>query len=104
MFPKGKRGTPPQSKEELMTSLEETKREHIDILVDQMLEIIFQITYQEGFDLTNDDNIESTVFMSEAIKAALLDSVGLDHPFLDIAYDVVETEVATQAVENVESE
>lgn len=92
IFPKGKFQTPPQSMEELISSVEETRREHVDHVVDEITSIIFNVCAHEGFDLHQDDKIESTIFMVEAIKAALLDSVNIEHPLLDLAYDMVSSE------------
>lgn len=92
IFPKGKLNHPPQTLEELRSTVDETRRGHIDYVVDNIVEMIFDITYHEGFDLHQDDKIETVVFMVEAIKAAIMDSKDMFHPLHEIAYEMVENE------------
>jgi len=78
--------------EELISSVQETRIDHVEYISDNILQMIFQIAGEEGFDLGQTDKIESVLFMAEAIKAAMLDSVDIDHPLLDFAYDMFDDE------------
>lgn len=91
-FPKSKKEIPPQSLEELFAKVEETKREHVDYLVDDVFSGLFPYLYMEGFDLTRDGCEKTTTLFTESFKAALLKSVMIDHPLHEVAEDLCEDE------------
>lgn len=92
IFPKGKKDAPPQSMQELMDSVEEARRGHIDHIVDEIMSMIMHYTHMEGFDLAQEEKIESAIFLEETLKSTLLDAVDLHHPLQEIVYDVISRE------------
>lgn len=84
-FPKGKRGSPPQSIEESMASIEAIRTEHIDFLVDECCSFIFGRLLDEGFDLGDDSITKHTALLVESMKSALSASVGINHPLQQLA-------------------
>ncbi len=84
-FPRLKRNTPPQSIEELNKNIEETRREHIEYVIDETMSIAFQRAFDEGFDLGQDDCFKTTAMLIEAYRAALYKTVGIYHPLHDFA-------------------
>lgn len=84
-FPKGKRGSPPQSIEETMASIEAIRTEHIEFLVDECCTFLFGRLIDEGFDLADDSITKHTALLVESMKSALSASVGISHPLQTLA-------------------
>ncbi len=84
-FPKGKRGSPPQSIEESMASIEAVRSEHIDFLVDECCVFLFGRLIDEGFDLGDESITKHTALLIEAMKSALAASVGMHHPLQQLS-------------------
>lgn len=104
-FPKQKRNSPPQTMEELLGTVEETRKEHVEYLLDEILSNSFRILYEEGFDLGSDHCVNSTAFMVEAFKAAIYRSVGIEHTLQEIAdqvMNVVDEETTVDIISDVE--
>lgn len=94
-FPKLKRNTPPLSIEELNKNIEETRKEHVEYVIDETMSFAFQRAYDEGFDLGEDDCFKVTAMLVEAYRAALYKSVGIYHPlhdFADTAFAITDDE------------
>jgi len=88
-FPKEKKNSPPQTMEELLVGVEETRKEQVEYLLDEILSNSFRILYEEGFDMSKDDCVNSTAFLIEAFKAAIYRSVGFEHTLQEIADQVM---------------
>jgi len=104
-FPKQKKNSPPQSMEELLEGVEETRKEHVEFLLDEILSNSFRILYEEGFDLGKDECVNSTAFMIEAFKAAIYRSVGIEHTLQEIADQVMlvtEDEISVDNISDTE--
>ena len=68
IFPKAKRGTPPQTMEELLETVETTRKEHAEFLMDDILSFVFSRCYEEGFDLNQDHCLKSTALLVESFR------------------------------------
>lgn len=84
-FPKAKKNTPPQTIEELITTVEETRKEHIEYVIDEALSFVFSRCYDEGFDLGKQENAKTSAMLVESLRSALYDTCGINHPFQMIA-------------------
>ena len=87
-FPRQKRDSPPQTMEELLETVETTRKEHVEYIMDEALSFVFGRVYDEGFDLGSEDCLKTTSMLVEAFRSAMYKSVGIDHPFHDIAESV----------------
>ena len=102
MFPKARRDIPLQTREEVQAKVTEARLQHIEYLIDETLSFVFSRCYEEGFNLNNEDCLKSTGMLVEAMRAALCNSVGINHPLLKIAEDMFETdEDAIEQTENI---
>ena len=84
-FPKAKKDSPPITMAELEAKVSETRREHIEFLLDETLSFVFSRCYDEGFDLGQEDCIKTTALVVESLRAGLLNTVGIQHPLHDVA-------------------
>lgn len=102
VFPKMKRDTPPQSLEELHEKRETVKREHAEMVLDDVMSNVFYHLSEEGFDMSDDDCIKTTALLIESMRSAMYKSVDIFHPLHDIADSMfqyesqVEEEAETQ--------
>ena len=98
LFPRQKKDTPPTTIEEIYENATETRKEHVEYVLDDVLAFVFQRCYDEGFNLGDDICIKSTSMIVETLRAGLYRSVGIPHPLHDSADrmfvedDVSETE------------
>ena len=106
MFPKNKKGSPPQSMEELLENVETTRKEHAEFIVDDIMQFAFGREYEEGFDLADEKNVKSTALLVESLRAALYNSVGIEHPFHALAESVFihESEAASIVAQTMEED
>lgn len=87
-FPKGKLNTPPQSMEELISSVEDTRKEHISYILDDIIPSLMQMLSFQGFHLDSEECEHTNVFMFEALESALYKAAGLEHWMHDIVSDI----------------
>lgn len=92
VFPKGKKNTPPQSVEELLNSVEEIQREHIEYIAENAVGHAVQYMYDEGFEVQNAQSALLIGLLMDNIKAIMLTAKGKKHPMSDVAYNYFKTE------------
>lgn len=98
MFPKSKKNSPPQTMEELLETVESTRKEHAEYLIDGVFSFVFSRCYDEGFDLNSDTCMKSTAMLIETFRAALYGAVGVHHPLHDVAEEMFISEEDVEAV------
>lgn len=104
MFPKAKRDSPLNTREEVEAKVTEGRREHIEYIIDETLSFVFSRCYEEGFNLNDDDCFKTTGMLVEAMRAALLKSVGISHPLHSLAEELfVSDEDAIEQTQNIMS-
>lgn len=86
-FPREKWKTPSQTMDEVYESITESRKEHIQILVNLLMEYLTYKVCDEGFDITLDECEPSYIMCCEAIESLLSRSVGIHHPIQDIALE-----------------
>ena len=93
VFPKGKKGTPPQSLAEAKQNIAEAQTNMaIDIAYESIARALVHVC-NAGFDpFAKTSSANDIMFCVEAIKSLILRTIDLDHPFQDIADEVVEVE------------
>lgn len=88
VFPKFKKDSPPQSMEELIEKVEETRKEQIEFVLDESIRNIFEFSYMNGFDMSDEEYTKNVGLFSEALKSALYKTAGLHHPFQQLAEEI----------------
>jgi hypothetical protein len=89
-FPKGKLGSPPQSIEEVIEAVENSRREHIEMFMSLMIPFVFQKACDEGFDITQDQCIKTNTFFVESLNAVLCKAAGMHHPIHDVVDEIAD--------------
>lgn len=91
-FPKYKRETPPMSLEELFDKVRNTRQEHIEFILDEILPSLIFYINTEGFDITSDKCEKEMIFFVESFRSLLYKAARLEHKFHDLAEEVIEVE------------
>lgn len=71
--------------DEVYEKIDQARKEHIDYLVDEIMPIIFNRVYQDGYNLGIEECNNSTILFVEAFKSAMSQSVGAYHPLQEIS-------------------
>lgn len=101
-FPKTKLNCPPTNMEQLLESVEATRKEHIEYVVDDLLSMVFSRSFDEGFNLGDDECMKSTSMLVESLRSALYSTIGIDHPFQLVASALFSDEDDESSDENSE--
>jgi hypothetical protein len=88
MFPKAKKDSPLNTREEVEAKVIEGRKEHIEYIIDETLSFVFLRCHEEGFNLNTDDCLKTTGMLVETMRAALLKSVGISHPLHLVAEEL----------------
>lgn len=102
-FPKAKRGSPPASLEEVLQSVESSRKEHIEFIVDDVMTFAFGRAIDEGFNLGDEKCCKNTALVVESLRAVLYKTVGINHPLHTAAETIfVSEEEAVSIVQGVD--
>lgn len=82
-----------------MNNVREAREDHVDFIVDQILDIVLQITDSEGFSLYGEENLNNVTLMTESIKSAMLYTVGVEHFLQELADDLLCDDILEQISE-----
>ena len=105
-FPKAKLNAPPQNMDEMVSSIEQSRRDYIENFIDTYMPMLFQKAYDDGFDLTAEKcNYINSLFV-EAFRSALLMSVDIKHELQTFAEESMKMyeESLTQMEEDTEKD
>ena len=86
-FPKEKRGSPPQSMDEVHDNLENVRHVHVDETMGIIAEVIFDHLSLSGFNFTPEDDsyVKDVALAFEAITSMLYKYHSIDYPLQIVA-------------------
>jgi len=86
-FPKEKRGSPPQSMDEVHDNLENVRHVHVDETMAIIAEVIFDHLSLSGFNFTPEDDsyVKDVALAFEAITSMLYKYHSMDYPLQIVA-------------------
>jgi hypothetical protein len=85
LFPRSKRNHPPQSMDEVIESVIATRKEHIEIFLENVLPFVFSNAADYGLDLSKEECAKPTALFVESLKAALYSTCEIEHPLQNFA-------------------
>lgn len=97
-FPRAKRGSPPASLEDVLQSVETTRKEHIEFIVDDVMSFAFARAMDEGFNLGDEICCKNTALAVESLRAALYKTVGIGHALHQAAESIFVNEQEAAAI------
>lgn len=93
-FPKGKRGSPPQSIEESLAEINLVRSERIDDVLSELIPMVLNILYTSGFDVYDLQYAKNNAMLFESLKALMMKIYIMDHPLhpiTDAIFDISST-------------
>lgn len=84
-FPKAKKNHLPQSLDEVFEAVEESRKEHIELFMENILPFIFSAAADMNLDLSKEECTKSTALFVESFKSALYDTCGINHVLQQVA-------------------
>lgn len=88
VFPKGKKDSPPQSIDEIISGVMDARCVQIEIVSDDLTDYLMYALAEEGFDVYGEEVAPSIVLINHAIRAAMLKTLDMDHPLISLADDL----------------
>ena len=85
MFPHNKNNTPPMTLEDVQESVDAIRSIRIDECLDALVTTFIDGMMVSGFDIEDEDNNKDIALVASAIRSLMLKTLGLPHPFQDIA-------------------
>lgn len=81
LFPGFKRESPPQTVEEIVDKVTQTRKEHVEgVLVDLIPDMI-HLFGSYGLDINSEEYVKDVAMVMESIKAMISRQYHLEHPF-----------------------
>lgn len=84
-FPKPKRNSPPQTMDEMLSSVDSVREMHIHSIADEVIEFALIRSYEEGFQVDNPDIIKSVNLVYDSVIAVLNRAVDIPHALHEVA-------------------
>ena len=85
LFPKQKKDSPPNSMDQVYQTALESRKDHIEYLIDEVLSDSFNYVRESGFDLGEEKCVKTTAMLVESLRSALYQSAGIWHPMQSVA-------------------
>lgn len=90
LFPGMKRESPPQTVEEIVDQVTQTRKEHVEGVVNDLIPELIQLFGSYGLDVNSDENIRDVAMVMESIKSLLARQYRLPHPFHEMVDNIFE--------------
>lgn len=81
LFPGFKRESPPQTIEEIADKVTQTRKEHVDGVMIDLIPDMIHMFGSYGLDINSDEYVKDVAMVMESIKAMISRQYHLDHPF-----------------------
>lgn len=92
LFPKQKKDSPPNSMSQVYENALNSRKEHVEYVIDEILSNVFGFCREEGFDLASEKCLKTTAMLIEAVRAGLYRSVDIFHALHPVADDMFDTD------------
>ena len=90
VFPGFKRDAAPQNLEEIVDKVTQTRKEHVDMVMNDMIPEIIHIFGAYGINITDDKYVKDVAMIMESTKSMLHRQYNLEHPFHKMVDSVFE--------------
>ena len=88
LFPKSKKGSPPQTVEEIQNSVTQLRLEHINEMMEVVVPNIVDIFENIGIIVHDHEYIKDVALLLESIKSLIYKYNGLNHSFHELADNI----------------
>jgi hypothetical protein len=88
VFPKTKRGSPPQTIEEVLENVEKIRLEHSDFIIEEVIPQLYMFFLDLGIDVMKQDCTKENVMLMESIRSLVYKHNNLEHPLQQLSEDL----------------
>lgn len=88
IFPGFKKDSPPQSVEEIADKVTQTRKEHVDGVMNDLIPEFIHLFGAYGLDVSSDEYIKDVAMIMESIKAMVSKQYRLTHPFHEMVDNI----------------
>jgi hypothetical protein len=81
VFPGFRRESPPQSIEEITVRVEQTRKDHINGVLNDLIPELIHTFASYGIDINSDEYIKDVAMVIESIKSMISRQYRVEHPF-----------------------
>lgn len=81
LFPGLKRESPPQTVEEIVDRVTQTRKDHVEGVLHDLIPEFMHLFGSYGLDINSDNNIKDVAMIVESIKAMIMRQYNLPHQF-----------------------
>lgn len=81
LFPKFKKDSPPQSVEDIVDQIAQTRKDHVDSVLNDLIPEFMHLFASYGVDVSSENYVKDAAMIVESMKAMLHRQFNLDHPF-----------------------
>jgi hypothetical protein len=111
LFPGFKRESPPQTVEEIVDKVTQTRKEHVEGVMADLIPEFIHLFGSYGLDVSSDEYIKDVAMIMESVKSMISRQYNLDHPFhkmvdniFDFSYNEDNTVAYTYKFPNTDEE
>ena len=88
MFPGFKRESPPQSVEEIVDKVTQTRKDHVDGVMMDLIPEFIHLFGSYGIDINSDEYVKDVAMIMEAIKSMISRQYKLPHSFHELVDNI----------------
>lgn len=90
LFPGMKRDTAPQNMEEILDKVTQTRKDHVNMVLNDMIPEIIHMFGAYGVDINDDKYVKDVAMIMESTKSLLHRQYNLEHPFHKMVDNIFE--------------
>lgn len=90
LFPGMKRDSAPQNMEEILDKVTQTRKEHVTMVMNDMIPEIIHMFGAYGVDINDDKYVKDVAMIMESTKSLLHRQYNLEHPFHKMVDNIFE--------------
>ena len=88
LFPGFKRESPPQTVEEIVDKVTQTRKDHVDGVMMDLVPEFIQLFGSYGLDVSSDEFVKDVAMIMESVKSMISRQYRLEHPFHEMVDNI----------------
>lgn len=87
-FPGFKRDSAPQSVEEIVDRVTQTRKDHIEMIMNDVIPDLIHMFGSYGIDINSDESVKDVAMIMESVKSMVSRQYRLPHPFHEMVDNI----------------
>mgnify|MGYP007071589942 FL=1 len=88
LFPGFKKESPPQTVEEIVDKVTQTRKDHVDGVMMDLVPEFIQLFGSYGLDVSSDEFVKDVAMIMESVKSMVSRQYRLEHPFHEMVDNI----------------